>query len=58
MANKPNSPKKWAASLAAAKKRFKVYPSAYANGWAVRDYNSKGGTWSSGTKRKKTRRSR
>ena len=28
---------------AAAKRKFKVYPSAYANGWLVRTYKSRGG---------------
>lgn len=27
----------------AAKKKFKVYPSAYANGWLVREYKKRGG---------------
>ena len=43
--NCPNDPAKWAASKAAAKKKFDVYPSAYANGWAAKNYKSKGGTW-------------
>ena len=30
---------------AAAKKKFDVYPSAYANGWAAKNYKGKGGTW-------------
>ena len=30
---------------AAAKRKFKVYPSAYANAWAAKNYKSKGGTW-------------
>ena len=33
------------ASKAAAKKKFDVYPSAYANGWAAKNYKGKGGTW-------------
>jgi hypothetical protein len=44
--NTPNDKKKWAASVSAAKKKFKVYPSAYANAWAAKNYKSKGGTWS------------
>ena len=35
----------WSRAKAAAKKKFKVYPSAYANAWAVKWYNSKGGKW-------------
>ena len=41
----PNDASKWAASKAAAKKKFDVYPSAYANGWAAKNYKGKGGTW-------------
>jgi hypothetical protein len=43
--NCPNDPAKWSASKAAAKSKFDVYPSAYANGWAAKNYKSKGGTW-------------
>ena len=43
--NVPNDKKKWAASKAAAKRKFKVYPSAYANAWAAKNYKAKGGTW-------------
>jgi hypothetical protein len=43
--NVPTDPAKWAASKAAAKRKFDVYPSAYANGWAAKDYKSKGGDW-------------
>ena len=30
---------------AEAKKKFKVYPSAYANAWLVRTYKKRGGTY-------------
>jgi superfamily II DNA helicase RecQ len=43
--NCPTDPKKWSASKAAAKSKFDVYPSAYANGWAAKNYKSKGGRW-------------
>jgi hypothetical protein len=43
--NCPTDPGKWAASKAAAKAKFDVYPSAYANGWAAKNYKSKGGGW-------------
>lgn len=43
--NCPTSPSKWAASKAAAKAKFDVYPSAYANGWAAKNYKAKGGRW-------------
>jgi hypothetical protein len=48
--NVPNDPAKWAASKAAAKAKFDVYPSAYANAWAAKDYKKKGGTWRKATK--------
>jgi hypothetical protein len=43
--NVPTDPQKWAASIAAAKRKFDVYPSAYANGWAAKNYKEKGGGW-------------
>ena len=43
--NKPTSPEKWAQAKAAAKSKFAVYPSAYANAWASKKYKSMGGGW-------------
>jgi hypothetical protein len=43
--NCPTDPAKWAASKAKAKAKFDVYPSAYANGFAAKDYKAKGGGW-------------
>ncbi len=43
--NVPNNPSLWASCKAQAKAKFDVYPSAYANGWAAKQYKSKGGTW-------------
>lgn len=48
MANKPNNPALWSRAKSLAKKKFDVYPSAYANGWAAKYYKSKGGTWRKG----------
>ena len=45
--NTPTDKKKWAASVAAAKRKFKVYPSAYANAWAAKHYKKNGGSWRS-----------
>ena len=45
--NCPTDKAKWAASKSAAKSKFDVYPSAYANGWAAKNYKSKGGGWRS-----------
>ena len=45
--NKPTSPEKWARAKAAAKSKFDVYPSAYANAWAAKKYKSMGGGWKS-----------
>jgi hypothetical protein len=43
--NCPTDPAKWSASKSAAKAKFDVYPSAYANGWAAKNYKAKGGGW-------------
>lgn len=43
--NVPTNPELWSRAKAAAKKKFDVYPSAYANGWAAKWYKQKGGTW-------------
>jgi len=43
--NKPTSPEKWARAKAAAKSKFDVYPSAYANAWASKKYKAMGGGW-------------
>jgi hypothetical protein len=45
--NTPTSPEKWARAKAAAKSKFAVYPSAYANAWASKKYKSMGGGWKS-----------
>lgn len=42
---KPTQPDLWNRAISAAKKKFKVYPSAYANAWASKWYKSKGGSW-------------
>jgi hypothetical protein len=45
--NKPTSHEKWAQAKSAAKSKFAVYPSAYANAWASKKYKSMGGGWKS-----------
>ena len=42
---KPNNPELWGKTKAAARSKFDVYPSAYANAWASKEYKKKGGTW-------------
>ena len=49
--NVPTSPSKWAYWVGQAKKKFDVYPSAYANGWAAKQYKAAGGSWKSKTKK-------
>ena len=46
--NNPTNPSKWAYAKAQAKKKFKVYPSAYANAWAAKKYKELGGGWRAG----------
>ena len=43
--SKPTNPALWSRAKAAARSKFDVYPSAYANGWAVRWYKKRGGGW-------------
>ena len=43
--HKPNNPKLWSKCIAEAKRKFDVFPSAYANGFASRLYKKEGGTW-------------
>jgi hypothetical protein len=42
---KPTNPKLWAAVKAWARRKFDVYPSAYANGAAAKRYKKHGGGW-------------
>ena len=39
----PTNPQLYARVKAEAKRKFDVYPSAYANGWLVRTYKKRGG---------------
>lgn len=39
----PTNPTLYARVKAEAKKKFKVFPSAYASGWLVRTYKKRGG---------------
>ena len=41
--NIPTNPKLYARVKAEAKRKFDVYPSAYANAWLVRTYKKRGG---------------
>lgn len=43
--NIPTKPEKWSYYKSQAKKKFDVYPSAYANAWAAKMYKKAGGTW-------------
>ena len=46
--NIPTDPSKWEYWKSQAKKKFDVYPSAYANGWAAKKYKAAGGGWRKG----------
>ena len=43
--NTPTNKKLWSRAKSLAKSKFKVYPSAYANGWAAKWYKKHGGGW-------------
>ncbi len=56
--NVPVNKALYARVKAEAKRKFDVYPSAYANAWLVREYKKRGGTYrvekkKSATKKKK-----
>ena len=55
MANKPTNPALWQRWLAKARNKFDVYPSAYANAWAVKGYNNAGGSWVKSGKKKRNK---
>ena len=44
---KPTNPSLYARGKAAGIRKFKVYPSAYANAWLVRTYKKRGGGYRS-----------
>ena len=44
---KPTNPSLYARVKAEAKRKFDVYPSAYANAWLVRTYKKRGGRYRS-----------
>jgi hypothetical protein len=46
--NVPTNPSKWSYYKSQAKKKFEVYPSAYANAWAAKKYKAAGGGWRKG----------
>lgn len=43
--NEPTDSEKWSYAKAQAKKKFDIYPSAYANAWASKKYKELGGKW-------------
>ena len=45
---KPTNPSLWSRAKSAARAKFDVYPSAYANGWAAKWYKKHGGGWRMG----------
>ena len=49
----PTNPALYARVKAEAKRKFKVYPSAYANGWLVKTYKQRGGRYRMGVARKR-----
>jgi hypothetical protein len=49
----PTSPEKWSRAKAKARSKFDVYPSAYANAYAAKEYKKMGGGWRMGKPKKK-----
>jgi hypothetical protein len=55
--NVPNKPSLWASCKATAKRKYDVWPSAYACGFAAKLYKQKGGTWRKAkTKKRKSKK--
>lgn len=52
---KPTNAALWSRVQAAAKKKFDVFPSAYANAWASKEYKARGGSWVGADNRVKKR---
>lgn len=41
----PKNASLWSRVKSEAKSKFDVYPSAYANAWAAKEYKKRGGSW-------------
>jgi len=52
---KANDSSLWSKVKAEARSKFDVYPSAYANAWAAKEYKKRGGSWSGADNRVKKR---
>ena len=52
----PTNKALYARVKAEAKRKFAVYPSAYANAWLVREYKKRGGTYRVGKKKSATKK--
>ena len=52
---KPKNAALWNRVKSEAKSKFDVYPSAYANAWAAKEYKARGGSWSGADNRVKKR---
>jgi len=50
---KPTNAALWSKMKSMAKQKFDVYPSAYANAWAAKQYKAKGGKWTGGNNKVK-----
>lgn len=42
----PSKPALWSKVQSEAREKYKVFPSAYANAWASKEYKARGGGWS------------
>ena len=57
MSNIPINKKLYTKVKSEAKTKFKVWPSAYASGWLVKEYKRRGGTYKRSRSRRRSRRS-
>jgi len=51
----PKNASLWSKVKSEARSKFDVYPSAYANAWAAKEYKKRGGSWGGADNRVKKR---
>ena len=56
--SKPSNPQLYSRIKSQAKRKFRVWPSAYGSAWLVKEYKKRGGTYSTSQKRPRRKRSR
>jgi hypothetical protein len=58
MSNIPSNKKLYETIIKQAKRKFKVWPSAYASGWVVKEYKRQGGQYIKSSRRRSTKKTK